>query len=528
MMHIHPFLSTTKSFWQKSIVCASFFVSICGPVSCRKQEYLEPGELNLNRAFLQNNLSFITLACIWVFLLIIFVLFRIYYIDERNKLRQVFDDCSPSTSQFKYLVRLRVGLSSSNFQKETTAIMMDILDVKNRFITRISVSPSWLKSDVYNKQLDEKPRLVTLKFVLNRFTTMPAIGGVRLCHDSYFPVGGYIFIHSIDIRNFRENTVTVIPVLKRIFVLPPDAEEFDQVFKARSPGSAFKDSDVYIGGYSPFISFPEYLIFFFFYANVGLFTVMFKPTYLRITDLYQAATNGAFGFMTAFSITICIVVFYRYIIKTCYSRYRAMGPWAVVRIIFLTSIFLIAMIVGFTSSVIQSRYSSRALSYWSLAAVISDVLLAAVMIPAIAVRLLIKVKFSRSMGKLKSKSLISNMVDENKPPEQRTRIGVSTNTRSKSFRKELKADKKEESLKTDNKMEENIDEAGMQTIIRQKASIEEGLDLGAREKNDKSVRNRLLNRIQSVLRGTSKIKETEEDKFYAINKQLENKSNPPR
>ncbi|XP_053203952.1 uncharacterized protein LOC128388565 isoform X2 [Panonychus citri] len=413
--------------------------------------------------------------------------------------------------------------------------MVDLLDARQCFITRLSVSPSWLKADVYSRQ-SEKPRLRSLRFILNRANQLPTIGSIRLAHDSYFPVGGYIFLHSLEIRNIIENTLTQIPVFKRIYVLPPDANELDQVFHAHHH-FADKKKDEITSGYAPHLTFSETLLFIFFYSNTTLFTTIFSPSYMEISSLTEAAYNGLIGIIPSSTFTAMFLILYRFIVKNSYAKSKAIGSWSVVRIIFLTTLTANGLIIGLTSSYIQSRQTPHTLTYWSLSILIANFSLGALILPLIVIRFIIdSLIVYRSSQKLASTpSLASKVVDETKPDDRQSSIigsllRIKRRTGSNKGLESMVDEHSKSKIsktgqhvsKNDDDMEEN---SKLEKMVIQKRSMEEGLSETPETGNIKSPRVRIMSRIHGVLgRPSKEPRSQEEEKIFDIDKRIEDQS----
>lgn len=322
-----------------------------------------------------------------------------YRVDAKRKMREVYDDCSQSTALYNYLVRIRIGATSPTFQKENSAVMIDFIDTQERFITRVSISPSWLKSDVYNLQQD-RIRLRTLKFILNRATPIPQVGAIRICHDSYYPVGSYIFVHSVDVRDVRDTITTSITVLKRIYILPPNANESDQVFKAKYTYQLATDDDAWIGGFSPFLTIPEYISFLFLYSNLVMLFSMFYPDYFKIKDWKNSILNGTVAFAISAMTTSITIAFYRLVIKHHFSLNRGLGKWRVFKVIYLSVANVAAAFCGITAALLQSRFGDTNLTYWSLANIFATVVLLFVLVPIYVLLKYVQKKTDHSTGNM--------------------------------------------------------------------------------------------------------------------------------
>lgn len=357
-----------KSRWSlyRSLIRITSLI-LCLLDSASMQTTITPGPPTppLTKPFFQKSLPFITMGCLWLLALIAYIVCAIFKTDDKKRIREIFDDCSPSTASYKYVIRIRIGATSSNFQKDNSAIMLDLIDTKERFITRVSISPSWLKSDIFVKQT-EKIRLRTVQFLINRGSLMPQIGAIRVCHDSFYPVGAWIFVHSIEFVDIRESVTSHIEVLKRINILPPTAKETDQVFKVSPGRSKATDEDAFMGGYGPYLSINERCAFLFLYINCALLFSIFYPIYLKLYEWEEALMNGITACLISCTIAGMSMLFYRFVVKRNYSLNRGHGLWKGVKVVYITSSIITSIIAGIAASFIQSLYGGD-VSYWSLA-----------------------------------------------------------------------------------------------------------------------------------------------------------------
>jgi hypothetical protein len=118
----------------------------------------------------------------WLVCLLVFIAKLLWLSRRKAQLPQVYDDCSAFNCQYKYVGTLRFGEGASGFDGQTSSVLIDLLDARDRFITRLSLPPNWLtkRSHVMPNLFNalHKP-IRQIKFQLNRSQQMPDVGSIR-------------------------------------------------------------------------------------------------------------------------------------------------------------------------------------------------------------------------------------------------------------------------------------------------------------------------------------------------------------
>lgn len=119
-------------------------------------------------------------------LIIILIIWNIYGLFIQIKLlfftepqifnNQFFDNCTLTTSYFKYMINIKYTKLLNGYQINNGTIMIDFLDTKDRFVTRVTILPSWI---VEKQQNSSKDLVKIIKFKFNRRFELPEIGAIR-------------------------------------------------------------------------------------------------------------------------------------------------------------------------------------------------------------------------------------------------------------------------------------------------------------------------------------------------------------
>lgn len=120
---------------------------------------------------------------VWGFFIQIKLLF---FTETRISTNQLFDNCTASSSYFKYMVRLRYSSLIGGYQANAATIMIDLLDIKDQFVTRFTISPALFAENLRSKsKAADNSKVIKLR--LNRRNEFPEIGCLRCvsCADFF-------------------------------------------------------------------------------------------------------------------------------------------------------------------------------------------------------------------------------------------------------------------------------------------------------------------------------------------------------
>ena len=102
----------------------------------------------------------------------------LFFTETRVSTNQLFDNCSVSTSYFKYMVRLRYSSLIGGYQTSVATIMIDLLDIKDQFVTRFTIPPGMFAENGRSRcRLASGSNVIKLR--LNRRDEFPEIGSLR-------------------------------------------------------------------------------------------------------------------------------------------------------------------------------------------------------------------------------------------------------------------------------------------------------------------------------------------------------------
>lgn len=101
----------------------------------------------------------------------------LFFTEIKEFSDQVYDNCDKETSFFKYMIRLKYSEPLNGYQLNNGTLMIDLLDVKDHYITRLTIPPEWLSKITVRKS--SKKSFYTVKFRLNRKQEFPDIGSIK-------------------------------------------------------------------------------------------------------------------------------------------------------------------------------------------------------------------------------------------------------------------------------------------------------------------------------------------------------------
>ena len=103
----------------------------------------------------------------------------LFFTKIKASTNQFFDNCTINTSYFKYMIRLKFSDLIGGYQISNGTIMIDLFDLKDRFIARLSIPPNWFNHSNSNKFKNKVKQTKVVKFRLNRRYEFPEIGSIR-------------------------------------------------------------------------------------------------------------------------------------------------------------------------------------------------------------------------------------------------------------------------------------------------------------------------------------------------------------
>lgn len=102
----------------------------------------------------------------------------LFFTETKASTNQVFDNCTLSSSYFKYMVRVSYSNLIGGYQPSAATLMVDLLDTKDQFVTRFTIPPAlFTESSKSSKKSPNGPK--TIKLRLNRRNEFPEIGSLR-------------------------------------------------------------------------------------------------------------------------------------------------------------------------------------------------------------------------------------------------------------------------------------------------------------------------------------------------------------
>ena len=102
----------------------------------------------------------------------------LFFTETKASTNQLYDNCTLSTSYFKYMVRLRYTSLIGGYQTNAATIMIDLLDTKDQFITRFTITPAlFAENNRSRNKFTNGTKMIKLR--LNRKNEFPEIGSLR-------------------------------------------------------------------------------------------------------------------------------------------------------------------------------------------------------------------------------------------------------------------------------------------------------------------------------------------------------------
>ena len=257
----------------------------------------------------------------------------------------VQQNCYSFTAKHIYLIKLHYGKSRKKFHFLSN-IVLDLIDVNDKIFMTIKVPPHLLlesqKENFREDQKESKAKL--LAFVLQTKISLSEVRAVRINHDCR---NGDIFVYEIKIINLISQQVVSSKAYNYVCSLSPDTDPRAQVYVCNFVGINMTDIKP-----SPYLNFPEVLLFFFFGFDLILFHTQYNINSmdrLFFAKKYDNYTTMAMtGLMSGgFAITVVIIflVFYYGMIKRNYSQLRGIGWVWFLRLSFI--FFIVSMSVAF-------------------------------------------------------------------------------------------------------------------------------------------------------------------------------------
>lgn len=102
----------------------------------------------------------------------------LFFAETKVSTNQLFDNCTLSSSYFKYMVRLSYSSLIGGYQASAATLMIDLLDRKDQFVTRFTISPALFAENSRSKNKTANGSK-TIKLRLNRRNEFPEIGSLR-------------------------------------------------------------------------------------------------------------------------------------------------------------------------------------------------------------------------------------------------------------------------------------------------------------------------------------------------------------
>ncbi|RWS17240.1 Matrix metalloproteinase-16-like protein [Dinothrombium tinctorium] len=334
-----------------------------------------------------NYLAFWILGTIWILCFLFIAVIFMFFSEHHLKIDEIYDGCIASTAYYKYLIKLKFGYHSKWFKSNKAFVMMDLMDSRKLFITRIAIPPEWMATQrcTYIRTKFFKHVKVVMLHV-NRFSPLPEIGFIRIAHDSFIPIGQVLQVLVVEIKDLMANTLTSIPIFADIEALGPDRDAKEQVFQALPPISVKQsEEDLNLEGITPFINFAEHSLFFFFYINLNSFFTLFIPNALEFRSAIDVIVNAVCSSFLTFLASLAILLCYRKFVKHYYALNRGIGAWNVIRWIFLIALFSIAAIFGFTSALVLTAAKKTFIKHWIIANALVFVLIVFIYVPSLFV-----------------------------------------------------------------------------------------------------------------------------------------------
>lgn len=142
------------------------------------QPYIESETSLVNYDSLLTSHILIIILVIWNIYGFLIQIKLLFFTEIKELSDQVYDNCDKETSFYKYMVRLKYSDLTGGYQLSNGTIMIDLLDTRDQFITRLTIPPNWMANKLSNRKLKNN-NFHAVKFRLNRKYEFPEIGCIK-------------------------------------------------------------------------------------------------------------------------------------------------------------------------------------------------------------------------------------------------------------------------------------------------------------------------------------------------------------